>query len=38
MENWSRYLSGILHYAIIGTMVAAPILIIVLIVVILILH
>jgi hypothetical protein len=38
MENWSRHLSGILHYAIIGTMVAAPVLVIVLILVILFLH
>jgi hypothetical protein len=38
MDNLSRLLSGILHVAIIGTMVAAPILIAVLVVVILFLH
>ena len=38
MENLARLLSGILHVAIIATMVAAPILIALLIVVILVLH
>jgi hypothetical protein len=38
MENFARLLSGILHIAIIGTMVAAPILVALLIVVILFLH
>jgi hypothetical protein len=38
MDNLARVLSGILHVAIIATMVAAPILIALLIVVILVLH
>jgi hypothetical protein len=38
MDNLARILSGIIHVAIIGTMVAAPILIALLIVVILVLH
>lgn len=38
MENLARVLSGLLHIAIIGTMVAAPILVVVLVAVILFLH
>jgi hypothetical protein len=38
MDDLSRWLSSFLHIAIIGTMVAAPILIIALVVVILFLH
>lgn len=38
MDNLSRWLSWILHIAIIGTMVAAPFLVILLVFVILFLH
>ena len=38
MDSLARWLSGILHIAIIGTMVAAPILVVLLIIVILFLH
>ncbi len=38
MDNLARILSGLIHIAIIGTMVAAPILIALLVVIILVLH
>lgn len=38
MDNLARILAGVLHIAIIGTMVAAPILVAFLVVVILFLH
>ncbi len=38
MENLARVLSGILHVAIIATMVAAPILVALLVIIILVLH
>jgi hypothetical protein len=38
MEDFARMLSGLLHVAIIATMVAAPILVVLLVVVILFLH